>query len=143
MSTIKGRNLSNWAKSGLTRSHACGSRINENKFRLLNLEEILDLDTTNDAVFTLKIFYFALEMATEFAAAEYGDLDLRCDVLAICEAKIRHGHTFSLACMSAVFGEKASLPKRAAMAARRITSKAPDSETSVLGAPNKFVEDLK
>ena len=110
MSIIKGKNATNWPSPALKHSHAYASRFNEHKFRLLDLEEIFELDTTNDAVFTLKILYFALEMASEFAAVEYGDLDLRSDVLAICEDKVRRGHTLSLACMSAKNGDKASLP---------------------------------
>jgi hypothetical protein len=99
MSAIKDDTTAN--HNGNTKhGDAYASCLQEQKYRLLDLAEIFELDTSSDVIFTLKVFYFAFKMATEFSATEYGDLELGSDVLAVCEEKIRHGHTVSLACIS-------------------------------------------
>jgi hypothetical protein len=100
MSAVEDDNMTNQTSNGQKHGHAYASCLQEQKYRLLDLAEIFELDTSSDVIFTLKVFYFAFKMATEFSATEYGDLELSSDVLAVCEEKIRHGHTVSLACIS-------------------------------------------
>ena len=69
------------------------SCLRDHRFRLLDLEEIMAFEASDDARFSLKVLAAAFEVLADHVEAEYGDTTLRSEVLGLCEDNIRHGHT--------------------------------------------------
>src|ERR1700685_854068 len=68
----------------------------DDRFRLLELAEIMAVAESDDASFTLKVLAAAFEVLTDHIITEYGDPMLPSEVLDLCESNIRHGYTLAL-----------------------------------------------
>jgi hypothetical protein len=66
--------------------------FHDHSHRLLELKEIMDLDSKDDVQFSLKIFASAFWiLSMEFP------VDVTSDILLACEDNVRHGHKLVLA----------------------------------------------
>jgi hypothetical protein len=72
--------------------HRHAGCFHDDRFKLLDLKEIMDLEANSDLVFSLKV----LAASFELVAMEFEDPDFRSGVLGVCEQNIRHGHTLEI-----------------------------------------------